>query len=175
MLRSQAWRWRRGWSGRFNSESQALQKSYRVLSSISRGGKEGNRMFYAEKHKEQIYPCCKGSQTQPGKLKKNWGLQCGSGSLTSKCDDHCAFPRPLPLHEFISGFACPHWKWYRAEQNMISKMTPTFIFSVGTRAQELTLSSVPCWYLSKAQSQLLLGVSTYRLKLIMQIRPLLDG
>ena len=44
---------------------------------------------------------------------------------------------------------------------MISKMTPTFIFSVGTRGlSELTFSSVPCWYLSKVQRQLLGGVNT---------------
>ena len=36
--------------------------------------------------------------------------------------------------------------------------SPTFIFSVGTRGlRELTSSSVPCWYLSKVQRQLLWG------------------
>lgn len=46
-------------------------------------------------------------------------------------------------------------------RDTFSKMTPTFICR-NKRAQELTFSSVPYWYLSKVQKQLFGGINTYK-------------
>lgn len=160
LQKPQGWRWRWEWGdGLTRGEALPENKSRGLINQEVGVGKKVTENILYRDIWEAPLPLLQG-RPDTANLKKNQSLQCGSGSLTSEHDDHSSVSRSLPLHQSISGFACPHSKWYTVQKKgvMISKMTPTFIFSVGTRGlTELTSSSVPCWYLSKVQRQLLWG------------------
>lgn len=124
-----------GVGGWFNSEGQARpEKNYKCPVIQEAGVNEGNRGFYKEKSKKQIYHCCKGVARHS---QANWKrAEAYNVVLDHWRQNTVIILHSLDLSLFMSLFlVLPVLTLNDTEQkgDMISKMTPTFIFSVGTR------------------------------------------
>ena len=116
LQKPQGWRWRWEWGdGLTRGEALPENKSRGLINQeVGVGKKVTENILYRDIWEAHL-PLLQG-RPDTANLKKNQSLQCGSGSLTSEHDDHSAVSRSLPLHQSISGFACPHSKWYTVQK-----------------------------------------------------------
>lgn len=144
------------------TQSQALQKSYKSLViQEARVGRKVTECSMQRNPKSKSTPAARAARHSRANWKR---MEAHNVVLDHWYQNAMVIVHSLGLSLFMSSFlVLPVLTGNDTEQNRIwFPKWPHFHHLCGNkRAQELTLSSVPCWYLSKGQRQLLLGVNTY--------------